>query len=1251
MDTFFRTESKDIEDLNSLQLTKLLDLLLRLEARSSGIAERAVEIALNITVADGGEDGRIQWKDGPESTDFLPKRFVQFQNKATDLSPSECAKEIVTSDGSIKPMVEEALDGGAAYIFFINHKYNKEQKDERIARLRKKLMEFGKPYADTAMIDIYDAAKIEGWVNRYVPAIVAVLNWVGRPVAHGLKTWINWGQNPDYMRFSFVSDLERQTALTNLRILLTQSKKCARIVGLSGLGKTRLAFEIFRDSQEYDDLSKRVVYVDANANREIHGLLSDWIQCGLEGILVVDDCDIGLHDRLRQEVQRTDSKLSLLTLDYNLDRSSQTDFIHLKQLQDEYIKKMLEPVYGEEIPDLDRIVSFAQGFPQMAVLLADARLEKEMEMGNLTDELLAHKLLWGGRDSVEQDERVLKGCALFDKFGLDGEVSSEYQFIAKEVVDIEIDQFYECVKRFEERGLIDRRGRYARLIPKPLAIRLAAEWWRRTRREKQIGIINSEMPEGLVESFCEQISRLDFLPEVKTMVEDLCGQQGPFGRAEVILSERGSLIFRALVEVNPEATSNALSSVLKSLDINNLLAIRGDARRNLVWALEKLCFHKVCFIEAANSLLLLASAENESWANNATGQFKQLFRVFLSGTEAPFNLRMNVIDSALRENKSNVKSIAVEALDEALDTYGGSRSIGAEYQGSGAPLEEWRPKVWGEVFEYWNWVLRHLCQLVVNRDVLAGTAKNTIASHIRGLMQYGLVDSLDEVIREVVDSEGPFWPEALDSIKDSLSYEGDDMPPEGKAKLEEWVRLLTPKDLRNRLKLYVTAPPWEHEKEEDGHYIDLAAESAKALAVELASEPNSIVPYLDELLTGEQRMAYWFAKNLVETANKWEPVLSETVTRIARLEKPNISLLLGMLNGVFSLDRNRWEKIIHRLSETEGLIPYYASIANSGEVTENQLHYVVKLAGENKISVISVKIFAYGRALEHQSASVISKFVRDFSDVSDDAAWVALDILSMYCHGSKDKWENFSTVFREIILKVRLDKESGKGRGDIYHWQQTAERLLESEGGKFAIEISSKLIDSCSEELDYSDLWHYLQPLLRKILQRHGREVWPLFADAIRNADRLKRYRLAKLVGSGNSFNKQKLSVLAELNDNLLREWCFHDPDMAPEFVANATEVLIRTEEGIRISPRARFLLDNFGHYKKVLSALSANMGSFGWTGSVVPYYKGELNALEELRDHEKKEVREWVNGRIVYLAKMIERETRRDEEHDWGIL
>lgn len=1250
MSILFRVESKDIADLDAIQLTKLLKLLLHLEARSSGIAESAATVALNINVADGGEDGSIKWNGRPDNTDYLPSRYCQFQNKATKMAPADCANEIVNRDGSMKPMVKNALDNGATYILFTNQNLSSKQIINRVEKIRIKLNELGKSYADTVKIEIYDAAKIEGWVNKYISAIVTVLNWVGRPLEPGLKTWSNWSQHLEHQRFPFIADDDRKNALLNLKTLLNQPQKCARIVGLSGLGKSRLAFEVFRDVDEMDDLGKRVVYVDASTNTSIAGLIADWVQCGLEGIVVVDDCDIHVHEKIRREIQRTDSKLSVLTLDFNLERSSHNVIIQLKQLPDEFIKQMLETTYGERISDLNRIVTFAQGFPQMAVLLADARLDQEPEMGKLTDDYLANKMLWGGREHDEKDEKILKGCALFDRFGLDEDASLEYEFIAKKVVNISTDEFYKCVKKFEERGLIDRRGRFAKLVPKPLAIRLAAEWWQRTRHQAQIELINSEMPGELVESFCEQVSMLDFLPEVKTLAEKLCGPQYPFGQAEVILSSRGSRLFRSFVEVNPIATSQALAKILRSLNDDNLVAINGDIRRNLVCALEKLCFHEECFEDAANSLLLLASAENENWSNNASGQFKQLFSPFLSGTEAPPELRIKVIDSALNSLKDSCRKLAVETMEHVIDTHGSFRTVGAEYQGSGKPLKEWKPKVWGDVFRYWEQVLLRLMELIVRADPLASEAKSAIARHIRGLIQNGQVDILDNIIRTIVKSTGPFWPDALDSIKSSLRYEGNEMPPQVKAKVEDWVYLLTPSSLDERLKLYVTKPPFEHEKGEDGHYVDLAAQNAQALAEELSSNFDSIVPYLDNLLSGEQRQAYCFGRNIVMIACNWEPLLSKTIEAMVKIEKPNIRLLLGILNGVYFCDQIKWENIVNELFNTEVLQPYYADFICSGKINPIQLNNLIYLISQKKISLLSADALTYGRPLEHLSASVICQFVLDLTNMSEDGAWVALEILYMFCFENAEKWKACKPVLKTVVTKLSLDKEKKHSQSDTHYWHEVVEKLLATEGKDFAISISKKIIESCSEEIGYEDLIYHVRPVIRKLFQSYGREVWTIFAEAINNADAIRKYRLVKLFNGGTRIDEKEPSVFAEIPDDLLIEWCMQKPQIAPEFVARATDVLLDVGGSCKISLRAKFLLDTFGDNERVLSSLSANIGTFGWTGSLVPYYQMQLMALETIKDHKNKKVKEWVNRIISYLNKMIKKEKESDEEDDWEI-
>ncbi|MGH8531608.1 MAG: hypothetical protein ACREV1_02495 [Gammaproteobacteria bacterium] len=1246
----FEVQAKDVSELNAFDLTRLLNMLLHLEARSSGIDERTIEVTLNINVADGGEDGRIEWAGGPDSTDFLPSRLVQFQNKATKITASKCAREIVGRDGKLKPMVENALDNGGAYILFTTTTLTQRQKIDCINAIRNKLQNIGKSYAATVTIDIYDAARVQGWTNRYLSAITAVLNWIGRPLVHGLQIWDTWERYNDNHLFSYVTDQARREIIESLRRLLPKPRTCARFIGLSGLGKTRLALEACRDTSPDDSFSKRVIYIDAAYGKpNLPGVVSHWIQHGLDGLLVVDNCELRVHKQLRSEIEHLDSKMSLLTLHYDLEKDADTTTFQLGPMADEQIKSMLEPVYGDRISDLDRVVGFAQGFPQMAVLLAKARLEQAPEMGSLTDDDLLKKMLWGGGAPDANAKEILQGCSLFDVFGLEGEVAEELKFIAENIVGTTENVLYKCVKNFEARGIVNRAGRFAQIVPKPLAIRLAADWWRSTRRQRQQQLIATSLPGQLERSFCSQVSKLDFLPQVKELTADLCGTQGPFGQAEVILSDRGSRLFRAFVEVNPSATSEAVFNVLTSLNHEDLENVSGDARRNLVWALEKLCFHEAAFSKSAKCLLLLASAENEQWANNATGQLLQLFRVFLSGTEAPPALRLALLDEALTSSDIRIRGLCVRALESAIDTYGGSRTVGAEYQGSGEPLKEWRPRIWQEAFDYWTAALNRLTALVLETSSVSALAKDAIGSHIRGLMHKGrdVVFALDKSIKDIVKQQGPLWLVALASIKDSISYDSEGMPKEGVDKLNEWIELLTPERIEDRIELLVSAPPYEHEKGADENYIDIAALNAERFAQEVSGDLSVLIPHLALLLQGEKRQGYTFGRSLVLSAKEWEPLLSAAMTFLETADNPNISFVMGLLRGINELDSKRWDAYVTTFSSRTTLARYYPDVIRTGTVTKDHLQQVIELIAAGLAEENGALVFTYGRPLDELPPADVTAFVSQLRKMSINGAWIGLDILSMYCHGSRSKREACASTFKEMLVDLPLEK---KRQLEMHHWQEVAERILDDNDADFARSLTRQILNSCNDKMNYGDVHHYIKPIIRLLFRNYGRDIWPIFAEALRTADPLHEYRLTELLSSENSFHRNSPSVLADLPEEVLKEWCKSEPDTAPELVARATDAYIEVDGEYQISPRTEFLLDEFGDNEHVLSALSANMGSFGWTGSVVPYHKKEVAALEPLLHHERPSVMAWANRRIGYLKKSIEGETIRDAEGEFGI-
>ena len=282
----FKVESLDITRLNDIQLTQLLKELLHAEANKFGIEQQSVEVALNIRVGDGGEDGRISWEEGPRQTDFIPCRLTMFQNKATEMSAAAYANEIMTTarrdqPSVLKPKVEEVLGGSGAYVVFTTQELNTQQKDERISAIRQKLRSEGKSYADTCQLYIYDASQIAGWVNNFISTVVSVENWNGRPTERGLKNFKLWSENEDLSRLPYVEVDSRKSIATALSNGIFEPRSCFRIMGLSGLGKTRTAFQFFCDKDEWKSL---VVYIDASYGTSIDGLVADWVSLGLRAV-------------------------------------------------------------------------------------------------------------------------------------------------------------------------------------------------------------------------------------------------------------------------------------------------------------------------------------------------------------------------------------------------------------------------------------------------------------------------------------------------------------------------------------------------------------------------------------------------------------------------------------------------------------------------------------------------------------------------------------------------------------------------------------------------------------------------------------------------------------------------------------------------------------------------------------------------------------------------------------------------------
>ena len=548
----------DINKLGDIQLTDLLLRLLRMEAQKFKIPKSCISGSLNIKAADGGEDAHIKWTGEPKKTEWIPNRYTLFQCKATEMSSSKCKNEMV-SDGELKPRVKNVFDNSGSYVLFCTDDYTAHPSElKRIEAFRECIQSTGAPYYETVDIQIYDANKISRWVNEYVPLIVQVCTWLGRYLPNSMCTWEDWKKYPEN-DVVYVQDEILSGHISQLKDYFIGAKKVARIVGLSGLGKTRLALEVFRppvfrppeNSQENIEsqaITDQVVYMDtADGSAGLQGIVKQWRDQKLEGIIVVDNCGLELHQRLRREIEHPDSRLSLLTLDYDPISNDDCNFIRLEPASEEVIMGIIKQSYqGLRDPDIRRIVEFAEGFPKIAVMLAKARLNEVDDIGNLNDNILMEKLLWGRGSQNDVARKVISACSLFKHLGFSDDMTYQRDFVAEKICDISKDDFFEHAVQFIEQGVLDRRNRFVRVVPIPLAIRLAADWWKRCRPEKAKELVTGDMPDGMSEALCDQIGKLHHVHEARQLTKELCGDAAPFGQAEVLNSDKGSRLFRSL---------------------------------------------------------------------------------------------------------------------------------------------------------------------------------------------------------------------------------------------------------------------------------------------------------------------------------------------------------------------------------------------------------------------------------------------------------------------------------------------------------------------------------------------------------------------------------------------------------------------------------------------------------------------------------------------------------------------------------
>ncbi|MEB3792938.1 hypothetical protein [Acinetobacter sp. IK40] len=1072
---------------------------------------------------------------------------------------------------------------------------------------------------------------------------------IGKPIYQ----WLRYDERKHELPYK--ADDARKLAFDALTQALSSNTPYVRLTGLSGLGKSRLILEYKKNKNIEDE--EFLVINGGDIDKTIKNEILRVAENGTTGYVVIDNCTVELHNYAVNAIAENGSLLKLITTYFYHEDVKQlkgTIRIKLEALASQQIKDII----SDRLPNLDasskaQLELFIEGFPLLAQMTTHELQQGGQITTTFSEPQLVEKLINGDGTLTKESKELLKVFSLFDyfKFQNDGNqlANLDIEFI-NSIAGTDQKAFDETIRIFTQKELINCTSNFARVVPKPLALNLAMEWWQTSLFDRQADLVG-QLPQSLLESFCKQIKYLDSSMNVQEFVENFCASNRPFGQAELLLTKAGSRLFRALVEVNPIVTTQLIYRIISNLSDTDILSISGDIRRNFIWSLEMLVFHASCFDKAAWCLFKFAQFENESYGNNATGQFAQLFRINLCGTEVNFEERIALLDRAMALNNQNADSVISQAVKSAISTHVSTRLIGAEYQGTKPELKEWQPTKQSEIYDYIQYHLNILVSLIKHGHITE-QVKNLFGNEIRGLIRYPIHQQLDLTFKEIIKLTGKYWPAASQAITHALQFDIKFLHQEQIIILRSWEQLLSPNenDLEEKLKLIVLNPSREYVEDADGRYVDLAAQAAKDLAESIKDTYSDLIPHLKMILTfPEQKKSWIFAKYLAVglDENAIDIILSNLLNYL-RSERPtNIQFFSGFSSGINDKNANKWNELIELIAADEALVQYYPEIVSTGKFDSYHLDIFLGLISTGRLPSSTASILNYGSVTHHLTEKEITDFCLSLSKIDATAVWVALDNLSMYMFSRADlDLKLINPTLAVLVLNVSFNKNDKLYQFDSYNWLNSVEKLLSAEDKEFALKLCLYLIDQVDScDIDYNDLWDYIGEAFYKAFELHGEYLWPRVSPKFLDINNKKPYRLLDLLGSGKSYHKRDNSIFDLLDTNSIVEWC--KDEAALLITARALKMFVSNGEHRYFNPLLLCLIAEYSGNKSFDSAVWINFSSRSWMGSLIPYLQEDKKLIETLINHKSLKVRNWSKLFVDSIDRQIDVETKREAEEE----
>jgi hypothetical protein len=1253
----FEITGAQIAELNDTDLRTLVARLALAELQAQGCPSSSVTAGGNQDAADGGLDVRVECPFALTGPDFVPRSQTGFQVKKPDM-PASAIRDEMRPDGVLRPVIAELAAASGAYVI-VSAQGSVADKPLSGRRDAIRMQLDGLADADKLHTDFYDRERLATWVNQY-PGITA---WVRIRLGLAMSGWSSIGEwcgvgvseatpylfnDKACLTDERTSDREQLTTgqgIALLRQTLSRPRQCVRLIGLSGLGKTRLVQALFEDSVGEAPLDPGLaVYTDYSqeTNPTARDMARQLVIMRQRVILIVDNCNPATHSELARICYEAGSQVSLITVEYDVrdDEPEHTEVFRLQSASSEMVELWLEKTFAN-VTQVDRrtISEFSDGNFRVARALAET-LAKGETLGKLKSRDLFERIF---QQRNEPDQDLLAAAEdLSLLYSIDGEDTSDTGELAcvAAIRGIPIATLYAALTNLRRRGVAQLRGRWRALLPHAIANPLATRALERIPPSDFDRFCASLTPR-MQKSLSRRLGYLHDSAEARAAVERWLCADGPLGNLTA-MGEDGLQIITNIAPVAPDAVLAKIERDIEGPGGAAILDPQSGDRWRWIRLTKLLTYDPPMFDRAATLLARFLAAEQPDHNNNsASDMFAELFHLHLSGTKAPPEQRRTLVRKLAQTGDPALVRCAGVALDALLEAHHFSSSSDFDF-GARSRDYGWHPPTYGDIWAWYNGAV----ELAVELSPFIESTRDHLAHSVKELWKFGACHDALERAADHFSSERP-WIEGWIGFRTALRFEGDAMPDDVRGRLVALIERIKPNDLLHQARAVVLGrggSGWDvaDGEPDDGDVMkpyERASQLAKEIGTALANDVETRNTFVAELLLEQQpQRAYecgiGLSDGAIDLASMWQELID--LYAAADSDRRNATLLGGFIHGAHARDAHFADGAL------EGVIGKPDLAANLPYL---QARVAIDAQGVSRLRRAIARGVLSARDFHSIANGSVGESPPDdlgalLSDVASlpGGVGIALDILHMHFYRDREEGRtrapSLVAVGRDLLR--RTDFGAKQSLGDFGLRTVIRVCCAGTEGEATLRDICARVRTGLETVyLSSHDIGYVLKALF---------ETHPLIA--------LDEFLLPELKPGNRGLFEANFGSGTPVEDvapETLLKWADVDPNRRYPLLGKSI-AMFKRQQGEEENGVSGLFLDILGHApdkRAFLGDIGARLHPRSWSGSLAGILARRRAAISTLGDNVGGEVQQWVVEMLPELDRWIERERTRDGDEE----